>query len=123
MKLAIFFALIFVATTSFAAQKYCGWLSNPTPANISLYDSSGEITISTQGEPQPEGIENLPNVIQNEYVRTNVNYGYSCVCLPLEIDQKTKKVKTILPGGKQKLLKTCLEDRRIKFPELSGLNN
>lgn len=33
----------------------CGWFSNPTPANIWLYDRDGEWTIGVQGGYQVEG--------------------------------------------------------------------
>ena len=33
----------------------CGWFSNPTPANASLYDRDGEWVIGVQGGHQAEG--------------------------------------------------------------------
>ena len=40
----------------------CGWFSNPTPANASLYDSQREWIISVQGGYEAEGLERSSNV-------------------------------------------------------------
>ena len=59
----LLFALTFVsaqprspATSAFEkVETRCGWFSNPTPANASLYDRDDEWIISVQGGHQAEG--------------------------------------------------------------------
>ncbi len=62
----------------------CGWLSNPTPANISLYDRDGEWIIGVQGGYQVEGEWEFPDFKPGQWVITNAgSYGYGCACLRL----------------------------------------
>ena len=68
----------------------CGWFSNPTPANASLYDSQREWIISVQGGYEAEG--DWPDIPPKEWVETNVHYGYGCACMKAKVDRAEKKV-------------------------------
>src|ERR1051325_11871414 len=57
----------------------CGWFSNPTPANASLYDSQREWIISVQGGYEAEG--DWPDIPPKEWVETNGHYGYGWACM------------------------------------------
>jgi len=104
-----------LSVTSIAAELRCGWLENPTPANWWLNDREGSWTISAQGgySVSDKSMDNLPKLNDNEYVRTNGNYGYACACLSVTTDKKNERILTIHKKGKQVLLKKCLEDRSI----------
>ncbi len=52
----------------------------------------------------------------NEYVRTNGNYGYSCVCLNVKTDKRKRRITKIYKKGKSLLLKRYLEDPKLSFP-------
>src|SRR5215211_2904219 len=67
----------------------CGWFSNPTPANASLYDRDREWIISVQGGYQAEG--DWPDFGPKQWIETNVHYGYGCACLQLQVNRSTHK--------------------------------
>ncbi|MFW5426335.1 MAG: DUF4087 domain-containing protein [Methylophagaceae bacterium] len=108
---------LILTSPSIASELRCGWLHNPTPGNWWLNDSDGEWLISTQGGPylDDKSIDKLPEINDDEFVKTNVNYGYSCVCLEVTIDQKEMRILKIHSKGKQQLLKVCLEDRDLPY--------
>src|SRR5437868_13194364 len=64
-------------------QRRCGWLSNPTPANISLFDRDGEWIFGVQGGYQVEGDWDWPAFGARDWVKTNGNYGYGCACFDM----------------------------------------
>jgi hypothetical protein len=115
MKKSLLFCLslatLFVgfAPSSHAAERRCGWLQNPTPANWWLVDRDGRWTISLQGGYSAEGMDSMPDLSQAEYVRTNVNYGYTCACLDVTVNRKNKRITRIY-GGKRLPLSTCRQD-------------
>lgn len=113
-KLSIFLALLSLTAITQASEKRCGWLENPTPSNWWLIDGEGEWTISTQGGDQPDesSWDHLPKTNENEFVRTNGSYGYSCVCLTVTVNKAQQRILKI-QGGKSLLLKQCLEDTAL----------
>lgn len=90
----------------------CGWFVNPTPANISLYDRDGEWIIGVQGGYQVEGDWEWPSFAPGQWVKTNVNYGYGCACLDVQVNRKTKDVLAI-NNARPKPLKACRQDRSL----------
>lgn len=94
------------------AQKLCGWISNPTPANWWLEDRSGEWLISAQGGYQADGTDRLPD-FKNQWVRTNGYYGYGCACLTATVDRKERRIVRIV-SGQALPLSTCRNDRSLK---------
>ncbi len=91
----------------------CGWFSNPTPANIWLYDRDGEWTIGVQGGYQVEGDWDWPDFKRGQWVRTNGNYGYGCACLQLRVDKETGRVLEIR-SARARPLAACHRDRSLK---------
>jgi len=89
----------------------CGWFSNPTPANASLYDSQREWIISVQGGYEAEG--DWPDIPPKQWVETNVHYGYGCACLRVIVDQETSKVTKIVSSSARPL-SACRRDRALK---------
>ena len=87
----------------------CGWFSNPTPANASLYDREGEWIISVQGGYEAEG--DWPDV--KEWVETNVHYGYGCACARMSVDRATKRVIRI-ESSKGRPLSACRRDKALR---------
>ncbi|WP_373388622.1 DUF4087 domain-containing protein [Pseudomonas alcaligenes] len=106
--------LLALPLCAISAEKRCGWLENPTPANLWLIDSDSEWTISTQGRGfiDEASMDKIPTIDQKEFVRTNGNYGFSCVCLNVKTNKKRSEILEIY-GGEQLLLKQCLEDSKI----------
>ncbi|HET8671603.1 MAG TPA: DUF4087 domain-containing protein [Candidatus Saccharimonadales bacterium] len=92
----------------------CGWLSNPTPANISLYDRDEEWIIGVQGAYQIEEEWDWPAFKRGQWVRTNgVSYGYGCACLRLRVNRETQEVLEI-KSSQARPLSTCRNDRSLK---------
>ncbi|HEX3250203.1 MAG TPA: DUF4087 domain-containing protein [Pyrinomonadaceae bacterium] len=89
----------------------CGWFSNPTPANASLFDSQQEWIIGVQGGHQAEG--DWPEFSAKQWVETNVHYGYGCACLRLTVNHETSEVIRIVSGSARPL-SACRRDRALK---------
>src|ERR1043165_2161307 len=89
----------------------CGWFSNPTPANASLYDREREWIISVQGGYEAEG--DWPDFGAKQWIETNVHYGYGCACLRLRVDRATDRVIQI-ESAKARPLSACRSDRKLK---------
>lgn len=93
------------------AETRCGWFSNPTPANASLYDSQREWIIGVQGGYQAEG--DWPDIAEKQWVKTNVNYGYGCACLRVTVNRETSEViKIVSSSGRP--LSACRRDKALK---------
>jgi len=91
----------------------CGWFSNPTPANISLYDRYGEWIIGAQGGYQVEGDWDWPSFKDGQWVETNVHYGYGCACMQLRVNRRTSEVLEI-KSVRARLLAACRRDPSLK---------
>ena len=89
----------------------CGWFSNPTPANASLYDRDDEWIIGVQGGYQAEG--DWPAFGPKQWVETNVHYGYGCACMSVTIDREKGEVIQI-KSAKARPLSACRSDRALK---------
>ncbi|MGI2955957.1 DUF4087 domain-containing protein [Vibrio alginolyticus] len=117
MRFLIVILGMFSALTATAEETRCGWLENPSPANMWLIDRDGSWDISVQGTSNAlddKSMELLYQVTanENEFVRTNRNYGFSCACLTVDVDQEKNSITTIYKS-KQLPLKKCLEDISI----------
>lgn len=91
----------------------CGWFSNPTPANIWLYDREAEWTVGVQGGYQVKGDWDWPSFKDGQWVETNVHYGYGCVCMQLRVNRQTKKVLEI-KSSRARPLAACRRDPSLK---------
>jgi hypothetical protein len=89
----------------------CGWFSNPTPSNASLYDRDGEWIIAVQGGYQAEG--DWPEFGAKQWVKTNVHYGHGCACLRLRVDRETRQVIEI-KSARARPLAACRRDRSLR---------
>ncbi len=90
----------------------CGWFSNPTPANIWLYDRDGEWTIGVQGGHQVEGDWDWPDFKPKQWVETNGHYGYGCVCMQMRVNKQTREVVEI-KSSRARPLSACRKDRAL----------
>ena len=113
--LAVLIAVSMIALAPMAARAAsvrCGWLDNPTPGNASLYDKDGEWTIAAQGGHQANG-DWPPAFKPGQWMRRGPgSYGYGCVCLTVELDEKGKNIFDIL-SGEGRPLSVCRKDRAI----------
>jgi Protein of unknown function (DUF4087) len=91
----------------------CGWFSNPTPANVWLYDREGEWIIGAQGGYQVEGDWEWPAFKRRQWLLTNGNYGYGCACLRLRVDRETHRVLAI-DSSRARPLAACRKDPLLK---------
>ena len=92
----------------------CGWFSNPTPGNISLYDRDDEWIIGVQGAYQIEEEWDWPTFKRGQWVRTNaVSYGYGCACLRVRVNRDTQEVLEI-KSAQARPLSACRNDRSLK---------
>jgi hypothetical protein len=96
------------------AETRCGWFYNPTPSNAWLTDRDGEWTIAVQGGYQADG--DWPDFKDNQWVKTNINYGYGCACMKVTTDKADKRILTI-HSATAKPLSTCRKDKAIKKKE------
>ena len=93
------------------SEMRCGWFSNPTPANASLFDSHAEWIVAVQGGHQAEG--DWPNFGPRQWIETNGHYGYGCACLRVRVDRSTHEVIEI-ESAKARPLSACRSDRKLK---------
>ena len=92
----------------------CGWFSNPTPGNISLYDRDAEWIIGVQGAYQVEEDWAWPVFKRGQWVRTNAgSYGYGCACLRVQVDHQNGKVMKIA-SSTTRTLTACRKDTSLK---------
>jgi hypothetical protein len=91
----------------------CGWFSNPTPANISLYDREDEWLIGAQGGYQVERDWDWPSFKNSQWVETNGHYGYGCVCMQLRVNRRTHNVLEI-KSSRARPLAACRRDPSLK---------
>ena len=90
----------------------CGWFSNPTPANIWLYDKDGEGTIGVQGGYQVEGDWDWPEFKKGQWVETNGSHGYGCAYMKLRVDKESGHVLEI-ESARARPLSACRKDRAL----------
>ena len=117
-------AITLLAVPALATAEYrCGWLDNPSAGHFQFIDKQAAWTISKPGVYQlaATSINNLPKRVESEFIRTNGEFGYSCSCLSVSTDSKSKRITKIAHLGKQVLLKRCLEDKSIADRRQSGL--
>jgi Protein of unknown function (DUF4087) len=96
-----------------AAERRCGWLHNPTPANWWLVDRDGEWLISRQGGYQASGMDNMPDMSTRGWVETNGNYRYGCACMTVTTDRARRRVTRIVSAAPL-LSRQCRADPRLR---------
>ncbi len=96
------------------AETRCGWFVNPTPANAWLFDADGEWIIATQGGAQADG--DWPEFGKSQWVKTNVNYGYGCACMKVEVNKADERITRIISGNARPL-SACRKDKALKGKE------
>jgi len=100
--------------TSSQLETRCGWFSNPTPANVWLYDREAEWTIGVQGGYQVPGDWPWPSFKPRQWVITNAgDHGYGCACLKLRVNKQTHQVLEITSSRARPLLQ-CRQDPALK---------
>jgi hypothetical protein len=109
-RTVLILAAVVAAAAAQAAERRCGWWENPTPANAWLTDKDGEWIVGVQGGHQADG--DWPDFSAREWVKTNVNYGYGCACLDVEVDRATKRVLKIV-RAQARPLAACRRDRAL----------
>ncbi|ASP41794.1 hypothetical protein AMR47_08020 [Leptospira interrogans] len=115
-KFLILFISIFISplfTKQDSLETRCGWLHNPSPANITLYDRDGEWILGVQGGYQLKDDWEWPKFKPSEWVSTNIHYGYGCICMDAVVNHKDHKVITI-QTLRTKPLKSCKKDPALK---------
>ena len=93
------------------SEMRCGWFSNPTPANASLFDRDHEWIVGVQGGHQAEG--DWPDFGPKEWVKTNVHYGYGCACLRVQVNREEHSV-LVIESARAKPLSACRQDRALR---------
>jgi hypothetical protein len=95
----------------------CGWLSNPTPANIWLNDRDGEWIIGIQGGYQVDQEWPWPEFKKGQWIVTNSgDHGYGCACLQLRVDKQTNRVLEI-KSARPRPLAACRKEPVLKKME------
>lgn len=91
----------------------CGWFENPTPGNAWLLDRDGEWIIGVQGGYHAVG--EWPAFKDNQWVETNVHYGYGCACMTVVTDRRNRKILRIERAYARPLM-ACRKDKRLRKP-------
>lgn len=113
MNAPFYLAAVAIAVAPGAkAERRCGWLDNPTPANWSLVDRHGEWLIGVQGGYQASGVDAMPDMSIAGHVAANGNYGYSCACMVVAADRANKRITRIFSAWPVPL-RQCRSDRRL----------
>ena len=94
------------------AERRCGWLHNPTPANWWLTDREGDWVLSSQGGPPVPGMDSIPDMTTREWVRTNGHHGHGCACLTIEVEHAPRRVLRVLAATPLPLA-LCQADRAL----------
>lgn len=100
-----------------AAERRCGWYTNPTPGNLMLTDKDGIWWIQMQGRPDPIGISKAPAFDEKQFVETNVpgsGYGYGCACMTVVTNTQQRITQII--SGETIPLRRCRADRSLTDP-------
>jgi len=114
MKINIFCVLFLLMPLAvFAKESRCGWLENPSPANYWFTDKDGEWTISIQGDKSAIGMEKLAGFPDNEFIQTNVGYGYGCACITIDTNFGKREVIKIYKFNPISLQR-CKSDKKLK---------
>lgn len=95
------------------SEKRCGWFENPTPGNAWLRDRDGEWIIGVQGGYQAVG--DWPAFKDNQWVETNVHYGYGCACMNVATDRRNRRILRI-ENAFARPLTACRKDKRLRKP-------
>lgn len=98
------------------AERRCGWLVNPTPANFELVDRDGAWTLSAQGGYQAHGMDEMRDMTTAGWVETNGAYGYGCACMSAVVDRAHKRI-TSFTNATPIPLARCRSDRKLPKPE------
>jgi hypothetical protein len=107
---------ILIGLQSTAVAEYrCGWLDNPEAGSFQLIDKEAVWSISNNsGYRIPAAsLKNLPERQEDQFIRTSGNFGYSCSCISVKTESRSRRITAISFKGKQVLLKRCLEDKTI----------
>ncbi|MEY2926006.1 MAG: hypothetical protein RL367_483 [Pseudomonadota bacterium] len=115
MRIFLPLALLVASTSANAAERRCGWLQNPTPGNWWLIDRQGEWTITTQGNPEPPGMDTMPDMSTKGWVEINGHHGYGCACMTVTTNRKALRITRIITATPIPL-KQCRADHRLPKP-------
>jgi hypothetical protein len=115
MLVPFFLLAALVASPANAAERRCGWVENPTPANWSLIDRDGEWIIGVQGGYQSPGMDNMPDLSVRDWKSVNGSHGYGCACMTITTDKPNGRV-TSIASVKQLPLRQCRNDPRLPRP-------
>ena len=104
-------------TESLQFETRCGWLSNPTPANVWLNDRDGEWIIGVQGGYQLDQEWPWPDFKKGQWIVTNSGgHGYGCACLQMRADRESSHVLEIR-SARPRPLAACRKEPALKKME------
>ncbi len=113
MNAILFLAAAALAATSAArTERRCGWLDNPSPANLWLIDRHGEWLIGQQGGYRARGIDEMPDMSRFGKVTEGGNFGSSCACMVVTTDRASMRITRIF-STRPVPLRQCRSDRRL----------
>ena len=98
-----------------SAERRCGWVENPTPANWWLRDREAEWTLSTMGGDQAPGQDAMPDMSTRGWVKTNGGYGYGCGCMVVEVDRTAHRITRLISAIPVPLAR-CRADHTLPKP-------
>ena len=105
-------AAALAAGTPAKAERRCGWLDNPSPANLWLVDRHGEWLITQQGGYRARGSDEMPDMSTLGQVTEGENHGSSCACMVVTTDRARSRITRVL-SARPVPLRQCRSDRRL----------
>lgn len=108
---------VVLASTASASENRCGWLENPSPANLSLQDREANWNITSMGEAAgPDAVDsgNAPDFDDHQFVQQGA-HGYGCACLVVDTDKKSQRITRVYSGRILPLSK-CRADKSLPAP-------
>jgi hypothetical protein len=111
-RLHVLVLMMILTPAAAQAEQRCGWLDNPATRTWSLNDADGGWGLmDNTGGPTAEGMDEIPDLTNGEYVYTNAGHGYACACMNVDTDDEG--AITRIHSVRQLPLSRCRSDRAI----------
>jgi hypothetical protein len=105
-----------ISATSYARERRCGWVVNPTPGSWFFKDKDGIWELSSQGRLGVPGFDDMGDVgIEDIPIREDDPeslWRAACACFEMSVDSTQTKVLRIIKATKRPIA-ACRKDRAI----------
>ncbi len=119
LRPSLLFLTLVLSTAWFPAhaadktERRCGWFEKPSLGNVTLTDRDGTWEIARQGGHQARG--ELPLFADDQWIRNNGHYGYSCACVTASVDVEHRRLDNLTQATARPLA-ACRNDAALHEP-------